>query len=224
MFCPGEAVGTLYKLGFDEPAYAGFAGPSLFLNIPASGEQLAMYKNFNHCMEVHKEGIVLAWQARIKNDKVFIGVAGTKAFYGDRLPHKDEAFGVNRHLVQLNMINDVLPELVTLGLGYDSRGVNLTQTDMKTLEDKGLIQRWVGRRAVAYDGFPTLGSLYCNGVKVVNARCTTHLGSGGVSFAPAAVKVSHSSEKDVNDPFIAKVLIYADSRRAAEKLADVFDQ
>ncbi len=31
-------------------------------------------------MEVHQEGVILAWQARIKNNKVFIGVAGTKAF------------------------------------------------------------------------------------------------------------------------------------------------
>lgn len=27
VFCPGEAVGTLHKLGFNEPAYAGFAVP-----------------------------------------------------------------------------------------------------------------------------------------------------------------------------------------------------
>ncbi len=33
-FCPGEAVGTLKKLGFNEPAYAGFAGASLMLEIP----------------------------------------------------------------------------------------------------------------------------------------------------------------------------------------------
>jgi hypothetical protein len=26
VFCPGESVGTLRKLGFDEPAYALFAG------------------------------------------------------------------------------------------------------------------------------------------------------------------------------------------------------
>ena len=89
------------KLGFNEPAYAGFAGPSLFMNIPIS--KVENYKDFSHCMEVHNEGIVLAWQARCMEDKIFIGVAGTKAFYGDCLPGKDESFAKNRNLVQLNI-------------------------------------------------------------------------------------------------------------------------
>jgi len=84
VFCPGEAVGTLSELGFIEPAYAGFAGPSLRLRIPVQPEQLVEVADFNHCMEVHQEGVVLAWQARCIGDQIFIGVAGTKAFYGDQ--------------------------------------------------------------------------------------------------------------------------------------------
>ncbi len=215
VFCPGEAIGTLHKLGFHEPAYAAFAGASLFLNIPITSDQLQMYKTFSHCMEVHKEGIVLAWQARVKENSIFIGVAGTKAFYGDKQPNKNEAFAKNRNLVQLNMINHVLPEFISLAFGYDSHGKQLTDADMAMLESKGIVQRWVGRRSVAYDGFPTFGPLYCNNQRVTNARCTTHLGSGGVSFGPAAAVVSRSSEGD-HDAFIEKVLKYADSRRVAE--------
>ncbi len=70
----------------------------------------------------------------------------------------------------------------------------------------------MGRRAVAYDGFPTLGELFINGHKIKNARCTTHMGSGGVSFAPAAVQVSQNFEQ-TDDPFTMKVLQYADSKR-----------
>jgi hypothetical protein len=215
VFCPGEAVGTLNKLGFNEPAYAGFAGPSLLLNIPILPEQLQIYKNFSHCMEVHNEGIVLAWQARVKENNIFIGVAGTKAFYGDQLPNKNEAFAKNRNLVQLNMINNVLPEFISLALGYNTQGKELSPDDLRTLEEQGILQRWVGRRSVAYDGFPTFGYLYCNNRVVSNARCTTHLGSGGVSFAPAAVLVSRSSEQNTDNVFIKKILMYADSRRTA---------
>lgn len=216
VFCTGEAIGTLHKLGFSEPAFAAFAGPSLFLKIPISDEQLKAYKNFSHCMEVHNEGIVLAWQSRVKGNLISIGVSGTKSFYGEKRPNKDEAFAKNRNLVQLNMINDVLPEFVSLALGYNTKGKELNADEMTDLEQKGIAHRWVGRRAVAYDGFPTYGPLYSNNRKVVNARCTTHLGSGGVSFGPASVMVSRASEKGTDDAFIKKVLMYADSKRTAE--------
>jgi hypothetical protein len=217
IFCPGEAVGTLSKLGFTEPAYAGFAGASLLLNIPILPEQFEIYKNFSHCMEVYKEGIGLAWQARVKENKIFIGVAGTKAFYGDQLPNKNEAFAKNRNLVQLNMINNVLPEFISLALGYNTHGKELSPEELETLETQGILQRWVGRRSVAYDGFPTFGYLYINQRLLSNARCTTHLGSGGVSFAPAAVEMSRSSEKNTDNAFIKKVLMYSDSRRIAKE-------
>lgn len=213
IFCPGEAVGTLNQLGFNEPSYAGFAGASLMITIPLSSEEIDQYKTFSHCMEVHNEGIVLAWQARFKENSIFIGVAGTKAFYGDKQPNKNEEFAKNRNLVQLNMINNVLPQFISLACGYSTKGKVITAEQLSFLEDKGIARRWVGRRAVAYDGFPTLGSLYCCDCKVSNARCTTHLGSGGVSFGPGAVFISRSSEHDSNDAFVQKILTYADSRR-----------
>lgn len=216
IFCPGESVGTLQNLGFNEPSYAGFAGASLLMNIPLSKDQIEKYKNFSHCMEVHNEGIVLAWQARFKEDNIFIGVAGTKSFYGDKQPNKDEAFAKNRNLVQLNMVNNVLPEFISLAFGYNTEGKGLSAEELFILENKGIARRWVGRRAVAYDGFPTIGSLYCNNCKINNARCTTHLGSGGVSFGPGAVFISRASEVDNNDVFVQKILNYADSRRIAE--------
>lgn len=216
VFCPGESVGTLENLGFNEPNYAGFAGASLLITVPLSKDQIEIYKNFSHCMEVHNEGIVLAWQARFKENNIFIGVAGTKAFYGDKQPNKDEEFAKNRNLVQLNIVNNVLPELISLAFGYGTKGKELSSEELFSLEDKGIACRWVGRRAVAYDGFPTMGSLYCNNHKVSNARCTTHLGSGGVSFGPGAVFISRASELDSQDAFIQKILKYADSKRIAE--------
>lgn len=216
VFCPGESVGTLNQLGFHEPAYAAFAGSSLMITIPLSNNQIEMYKNFSHCMEVHKEGIVLAWQARFRENCIFIGVGGTKGFYGDRQPNKGEAFAKNRNLVQLNIINNVLPEFVSLAYGYDTDGKTLSAEELDSLEERGFARRWVGRRAVAYDGFPTIGQLYCNDREVTNARCTTHLGSGGVSFGPGAVFISRSSEQNSRDAFVQKILKYADSRRTVE--------
>lgn len=216
VFCPGESVGTLRNLGFNEPAYAAFAGPSLLIDIPLTSEQIEAYKNFSHCMEVHNEGIVLAWQARFKENGIFIGVAGTKAFYGDKQPDTYEEFAKNRNLVQLNMINHVLPDFISLACGYNTKGKVLSAEELTSLEDQGIARRWVGRRAVAYDGFPTIGSLYKDGCKVTNARCTTHLGSGGVSFGPGAVFISRSSEQSTNDALSEKILMYADSRRFAE--------
>jgi hypothetical protein len=212
IFCPGESVGTLSKLGFEEPAYAGFAGPSLRLTIPLSLTQVDTYKDFNHCMEVYKVGLVLAWQARYEDQHILLQAAGTKAFYGDKTPKIDEAFAQDRHLVQLNMMNDVLPHMVSMACGRDTKGVQLTVDDLCKLEEQGMLYRWVGRRAVAYDGFPTLGALFIKGHKVKNGRCTTHMGSGGASFAPAAVQISRYLN-EVNDPFTTRILHYADSRR-----------
>lgn len=158
----------------------------------------------------------MAWQARFKENGIFIGVAGTKAFYGDKQPDTYEEFAKNRNLVQLNMINHVLPDFISLACGYNTKGKVLSAEELISLEDQGIARRWVGRRAVAYDGFPTIGSLYKDGRKVTNARCTTHLGSGGVSFGPGAVFISRSSEQSTNDALSQKILMYADSRRFAE--------
>lgn len=194
--CPGESVGTLRQLGFAEPAYARFAGASLMLKIDLSQDQLERYAKFKHCMEVHQEGVVLAWQARLLNNQIFIGVAGTKAFYADQNPHRDQAFAKNRNLLQLNMVNEVLPEIVSIAFGRNTAGITLTQADMDELEAQGIALRWVGTRAVAYDGFPTVGRVHNGHGPVDNVRCTTHLGSGGVSFSPATVLVSQSVFKD----------------------------
>ena len=214
---PGEATGTLSRFGFKEPASARFAGASLKLAIEVPKDRLEEFSKLNHCMEVHQKGVVLAWQARFIDGKVYIGVAGTKAFYGDKIPHKDEAFCKNRNLLQLNMINDVLPELISLALGKDTRRQTLTEDDLKTLEDKQIAKRWVGSRTVPYDGVPVLGSLYQNGstTALQNARVTTGLGSGGVSFGPAAVSVSRNATGgDVNKSFVERVLEVANSARS----------
>lgn len=230
VFCPGEAVGTLSELGFVEPAYAGFAGSSLRLRIPVPSKQLVDVSDFNHCMEVHQEGVVLAWQARCIGDQIFIGVAGTKAFYADQTPNIDQDFARNRNLLQLNMINDVLPQFIGMALGRDTRGQKLTEADLNILVDKGIAKRWVGTRAVAYDGFPTLGDLYVlagdESIRVQNARTTTHLGSGGGSFGPAAVVFSRaaadlnkpesvSAKSYHNDPFVSEIAQYSSSERKA---------
>lgn len=217
VFCPGEAVGTLKKLGFSEPAYAGFAGVSLLLDIEIPQDKIKEYETFSHCMEVHQEGVVLAWQARFRNNKIFIGVAGTKAFYSDQQPTKDQAFAKNRNLLQLNMVNNVLPEFISLALKYDTKGKTLRQEDLDYLESQHIAKRWAGVRAVAYDGFPTLGCVYKDGFKVANARCTTHLGSGGGSFAPAATVISRHAMTENVDEFTQLILHYGSSTRTAGK-------
>ena len=171
-------------------------------------------------MKVHQEGVVLAWQARFIDNKIFIGVAGTKAFYGDQQPHKDQAFAKNRNLLQLNMVNDVLPEFISLALGKPTRRIQLTQDDMAELESCGMTERWVGTRAVAYDGFPTVGRVYNHDGQVGNARCTTHPGSGGASFSPAAVLVSCSSmfAAEVPQDLTEKVLAYGNSQRTGASI------
>jgi len=166
-------------------------------------------------MEVHQEGIVLAWQARARDNQIYIGVAGTKSFYADKKPNKDEDFAKNRNLLQLNMVNDVLPEFISLAIGRNTKGQTLNEADLITLEAKGIAKRWVGTRAVAYDGFPAVGSVYSPNGKVSNARITTHLGSGGVSLAPGVVMVSRSAQEADFDgkALLQSVLTYGDSRR-----------
>lgn len=219
VFCPGESVGTLNRLGLKEPAYAGFAGVSLFFSIPLPTDKIAEYKNFNHCMEVRQEGVVLAWQARFIDGKIFIGVAGTKAFYGDQKPSINHAFAKDRNLLQLNMVNDVLPEFISIALGKDTKDQKLTQADMDVLESKNIAKRWAGLRSVVYDGFPTLGTVYdAQGKEIDNGIVTTHLGSGGVSFGPAAVAISCSAKnsKGSKNPLVEKVLNFAKSNRNAD--------
>lgn len=218
VFCPGEAVGTLKKLGLSEPAYAGFAGVSLLLNIDIPDDKINEVKSFGHCMEVHQEGVVLAWQARFKNNKIFIGVAGTKAFYADQQPTKDQEFARNRNLLQLNMINDVLPKFISLALKRNTAGQRLTETDLKELELREIATRWAGLRSVVYDGFPTLGYAHKDGEIIENARCTTHLGSGGGSFSPATVIISRNVLTANQDEFTQKILDYGSSARTTLSL------
>jgi hypothetical protein len=228
VFAPGEAVGTLEKLGFHEPASAAFAGSSLTLKIPLSDNEIDFYRSFNHAMEVHKVGIVLAWQARLmdapRNKHIKISVGGTKAFYGSGNPLLAEHFAQNRHTLQLQMIVDVLPQILEKFVDV-KRPVRFD--DVESLEKKGLLTRWVGKRAVAYDGIPTMGRLYANfknrSYVVANARCTTHLGSGGVSFAPAAVLVSRQDDLEpaLRDSFAAKILDMSSSMRRQELIDDV---
>lgn len=190
VFCPGESVGALKSLGFMVPAYSGFAGPSLLMNIPL--DNVRNIPEINNYMEVHKEGVVLAWQARNKDDKLFIGAAGTNAYYADQTPHINQAFAKERNLLQLNVINNVYPTLIKnvfAELGVDvNNGQTLTDKHLSALENAGIAKRWVGVRAVAYDQYPTVGSLYTTqGNRIINASVVTHAGSGGGSCAPILV-------------------------------------
>ncbi len=218
VFAPGESVGTLTRLGIKEPSYTGFAGVALRLNIPLSEEEIARYKNFNHCMEVHQDGVVLAWQARYFDGKIIIAGAGTKALYGEEAPTTDQAFAKTNNLIQLQMFNDVLPQFVSKALGRPTLGQRLTQEDMKTLEDAGIAKRSAGRRAVAYDGVITAGPAYtANGERIQHATITTHLGSGGVSSGPGAVIATLSSvDPDFEfstHPVIQNILKYSQTVR-----------
>jgi len=86
------------------------------------------------------------------------------------------------------------------------------------LEDHGIATRWAGVRAVVYDGFPTLGYVYKEDSKVENARCTTHLGSGGGSFSPAATVISRNAMSKEQDAFTQRILSYGNSSRTAESV------
>lgn len=229
VFAPGAAVGTLDKLGFIEPAYAGFAGPSLRLVIPIPSDKLEEYADFNQRMEVHKEGVVLAWQARFMHidgkPVISIGVAGTKAFYADQKPHIDHAFAIDRNLLQLQMINDVLPQFVSLALGRSTQDQIMTADDLEQLVAAGIAKRWVGTRAVAFDGSPTLGSIYkqSDGSEVANAHATTHLGSGGASFAPAAVDASRAAIGAPSASMMFRNMPHEEHKSLLEKtLTDMF--
>lgn len=218
VFCPGEKVGTLQALGFQEPAYAGFAGPSLALRIPLNAKQVEEFGQLNHCMEVQQEGVVLAWQARMLNGCLQIGVAGTKAYYSDKKPENSHAFALNRHVLQLNIINNMLPRVVSIALGRDTTGETLTLQDLEILERRGIAVSWVGVRAVFFDGGPVVGRLYAGKYEVENARATTGAGSGGVSFAPVLVKASRRvDEKHEPDAVMDKLVGDCDSRRKARR-------
>jgi hypothetical protein len=216
VFCPGEAVGTLKKLGFEEPASIGIAGASLRLDIPLTFDQQLEFSDFNNAITILCASIGLSCQARLKEGKLFIGVAGGQAFYGDQKPSKDQDFCKTINLLQLNVINDVWPQFVSLALGIDTRGCKMTREHLTELEEKDIAKRWVGTRAVAYDGFPTLGILYKDDTPIQNARTTTSLGSGGVSFSPICVQISQASlQKVTNDQFVDKVLGLTSSKRSA---------
>jgi hypothetical protein len=52
-----------------------------------------------------------------------------------------------------------------------------------------------------------------SGRNIHNARTTTHLGSGGVSFAPAAVVASRAVTEGNINPVVDAVLDYSRSNR-----------
>lgn len=207
IFCTGENVGALDRLGLPEPEYARFAGASLMLNIKIPPNEIERCKAFNHCMEVHQEGVVLAWQARFIDNTIFIGGAGTKAFYGDKEPQLDEAFAKDRNLLQLNMMNDVLPEFLSWALKRNTKGEKLTAADLEYLKKEGIAKRWVGSRAVAFDGFPTLGHI------APNASCIGQAGSGGGSFAHGLVRTLFKLVKPHQQELMRTTLEYGNPER-----------
>lgn len=100
-------------------------------------------------------------------------------------------------------------------LGYNTRGKILTHQELDWLQTHGIAKRWAGVRAVVFDGFPTLGYLYKDGNKISNVRCTTHLGSGGVSFARVVTMISRAADNNDNDDFVRRVLLFSSSIRNA---------
>ena len=222
-FNPGEAVGTLENLGFDEPPYAGFAGCSLSLTVPLNDELLVEFQGFKHHMEVHTPDKVLAWQARLIGKEIFVGGAGTKAFYGPFEPNLNQQFAQVNNLAQLQMFNDVLPRVVSLALGLDTRGATMAQEQLQKLVEQGKARRWVGRRSARFDNMFTTGFLYHGGRKVENALTGTHAGSGGGSLSPilslfnSYLKNPEQYQQDIVElgwsrEFIEKVYRLADSR------------
>ena len=88
--------------------------------------------------------------------------------------------------------------------------------DLQQLLDNGLAERWVGKRSIVYDGFPTMGKIYNQKGSVDNAFCATHFGSGGVSDAPIAVMISRSSlyaKPNDQSPLVNEALKYGRSNR-----------
>lgn len=98
---------------------------------------------------------------------------------------------------------------------------SLTPDEILSVVPRGaaLAEHSAGTRSVVFDGFPTLGLAYrADGVEIDNAIVTTHLGSGGVSFAPAVVAVSHRAkdQQEKDDALVGHVLNYSKSNRSAE--------
>jgi len=82
-------------------------------------------------------------------------------------------------------------------------------------ESHGIAQRWAGVRAVAYDGFPTIGFLDHRGTKIENARCTTHAESGGAFFGPEVTVMSRLTMNGPIDNFSRCILESGSSMRTA---------
>ena len=109
--------------------------------------------------------------------------------------------------------------IISLALKYDTKGKTLTENDLNYLESQGIAKRWAGVRAVVYDGFPTVGYVYKqDGTCVENARCTTHLGSGGGSFSPAATIMSRNAMNKEHDAFTKRILKYGNSSRTSKSV------
>jgi len=225
---PGEAVNTLANLGLEQAPEVGFAGPSLRLDVPIPLDRLAEFSKHNNYMEVLRPGVVLAWQMRMQaNGKLFIGAAGTKANYGHVEPRIDEAFAKDRHLLQLNMVNDVVPDVMSVALGRNTTGQTLTAEDLKLLIDKKIAHIAVKRRAVRPNGFITVGDAHRqkDGARIANLSINTDGGSGGVSLAPASNFMNMLAEQnrknqkakvtEVTEAFAAKVFHYGSSRGRA---------
>ncbi|MFN7364715.1 MAG: NAD(P)-binding protein [Alphaproteobacteria bacterium] len=220
-FNPGENVGLLTQLGFTEPAFAGFAGPSLCLRIKLSHEEQARDAGFNHYMEVHQKGVVLAWQGRVIGDILQLGVAGTKAFYGTHKPSINDAFAKDRHLLQANIINQTVPHIMRLAFKSDQfMEKELVWEDLMPLVDEGVLTLWIGTRAVVCHGGPVLGALYKDGLVVEGASVVNSLGSGGGSFAPGCVEIADYSvstgRTQSPNPFFEQILKMSDSRFSSQ--------
>ena len=221
VFCPGEAVGTLSALGFQEPPAARFSGVSLQLTIPLLSviyleKYAALHQQYR---EIGFDGYGIAWQARCVDECLIIGVGGTKAFYGTYEPQSHQDFAQKNWVLLLNCINRLWPSAVELALGKPTRGKELTAGDLSSLVSSSIARVWVGSRAVSFDACPTLGVVYeAKGQQrpIVNARCTTHLGSGGVSFAPAAALVSQGFfQHSANHQLQSDLLTHCRSNRSA---------
>jgi hypothetical protein len=218
VFCPGEEVFGLKKLGFTQPPSAGFAGVALSLEIPLSPEEIHKYSALDQNLDFYENGVGCAWQIRFKDEKVHFSLAGTKGFYGDQKPAIDEPFAQDRLLVLFNMMNHVFPDLIRIALKENAPLDEVTPEQLKKLTENNIANCWVGRRAVAADGFPSWGPLYWGNMEVLNGRCNTGLSSGGVAFAPVAALVSNWEK---NASILPKLLNL--NEEAVQKLLAVVD-
>ncbi|MFA6036798.1 MAG: hypothetical protein WC748_01595 [Legionellales bacterium] len=212
VFCPGEEVGLLSRFGFDEPAYAGFAGAVLIIELPIPDDQMELYKDRRHGMEVHQDGVVLAWQCWYENQNgkpvLMLGMGGTKSFYADAIPNLNDPFFKDRHLLQLNAANNKFPRSISMLLGRDTTGQVLGQKDLDILIEKGFAKPYAGRRANSATGMPCVGPVSYKGMVLNNARVNTYWSSGGVSYAHAAAKMNQNPD----DPKYVDAMKYADPR------------